>query len=98
MKIFFMIILLLFCGLAYAENRVYVDNSKQLEVVDLSGLKTLEQINAEFKGNFIEVTTERKVKEEADKIVADELSAKKDLIATKLRELAIKELKFEGKL
>jgi hypothetical protein len=97
-KIFLITTFILFCGVVYAENKVYIDTEKQLEVVDCSGAKTLEQINKEFNGNFTDITAERNTKAKQDNLLVKEKSDKETLISEKQRELAIEALKAEGKL
>jgi hypothetical protein len=97
-KMLLVIVLSLFYSVVYSENRIFVDIEKKLEVVDMDGVKTPEQINEEFKGDFKDITTERKAKEEVNKIIVKENAEKEALIQAKIREQAISELKKEGKL
>ena len=97
-KILIILVLILLFKISYAENKIYVDVVKNLEVCDLSGAKTLDQINSEFGGNFIDVTAERKLKENQNKEANIKITKKEELIQAKLREQAIAELKKEGKL
>ena len=80
-------------------TKIYYDKEKKLEVQDLSGVKSLVDINFEFNGNFEDITAKRE--EEAKNApkppepVVDEAEV---LIQAKIRELAIEALKVEGKL
>jgi len=85
-RIFLIIILSLFCGLIYAENKIYYDEGKKIEVCDVSGIKTLAQINIEFNGNFRDVTAEREIKIEQNKLEAKEKSIQKENIREQKRE------------
>jgi hypothetical protein len=101
MKNMIVVILLFICVYAYAENKVYRFNNK--EVVDVSGIKTLEEISAEFGGtarDWIDVTP---VPPTAEEIAAQEALAKKKsereaLIREKVEAIAVAELIKDGKL
>ena len=52
-------------------QKIYNDPKQQKEIVDVSGTKTLAEINAEFDGDFVDVTEDRhraiaKEKQDAD--------------------------------
>ena len=80
-------------------NKIYFDSKRNLEVCDVSGAKTLEQIKREFNcPDLVDVTAEREAQAEANKLVAKETNDKEALIRAKMREQAIAELKKEGKL
>ena len=66
--------------------------------MDISGKKTIEEINSEFKGNFVDVTAEKKAKLAQDNIASNAVAEKETLIQDKLEEQAIVDLKSEGKL
>ncbi|MDD5692243.1 MAG: hypothetical protein PHP10_03595 [Candidatus Omnitrophica bacterium] len=40
-------------------KKYFYDAIKHIEVVDLAGEKTIEQINTEFNGNFTETTKQQ---------------------------------------
>lgn len=79
-------------------NKIYYDAVKQLEVCDLSGVKSLEQINAEFNGNFVDITKDRINAAIASKAIVEANNEIESLIQSKIREQAISALKVEGKL
>lgn len=101
-SIFLIIILVLLAVVAYAENRIYFDVGKNLEVCDLNGEKTIEQINKEFNGNFTDITAEKKAIEEQNEIITQKKAEIENLIQAKIieqqRTEAIAELKKEGRL
>jgi hypothetical protein len=72
------------------------------EIIDVSGVKPIEQISAEFNKpveNLVltpEYVAPVPTQEELDAITAEK--AKEDLIQAKVREFAISELKKDGKL
>jgi hypothetical protein len=99
MKKIYVLLFVVFLSLpAFAANRIYYDNVKNIEVVDVSNAKTLTQINAEFGGNFIDVTMDRAEALAAQ--VASQATAKQteQLIQNKMRELAISALQSDGSL
>ena len=89
MKYLIIILGLLFITSSHAENKYYFDAGQDREVVDVSGLKTLEQINFEKKGDFVDITAEVKAKREADKIIEEETKLQKE-IENKEKKEAIK--------
>ncbi len=90
MKILLVILFLSFPVFCLAENKIYFDTNKNMEVCDISGLKTVEQINKEFKGNFTDVTKERTKQLEENKISAKEKVDQKEA-DNKQKEKAIKQ-------
>ena len=72
MRILIMVLtLILLTSFACAENKIYYDYDSKKEVCDLSGAKTIQQINSEFNGNFIDITAERKLIEVQNAIDAE---------------------------
>lgn len=101
-RIFLSLVVILFFNIAYADNKIYFDVSKNLQVIDMGGKKNISQVNEEFNGNFIDITAQEKVKEEQGKLIEKENAEKENLIQSKILELqrteAIIELQKEGKL
>lgn len=91
-RLFIVISMLCLCAVCYAEVKVYVDNSTGKEVQDLSGEKTLSDINSQLNGTFVDITEERKAEE--DKIAEDKEKALKE--KEKVKSLAINKLKSLG--
>ncbi len=90
MKNFIIILFLFIPTICFAENKIFFDSNKKLEVCDVSGLKTTEQINKEFNGNFTDITKQRNEKIEANKLLEKEKSKQKD-IEKKQKEDSIKQ-------
>jgi hypothetical protein len=59
--------ILFIVSVSFAENRIYRDVSQNKEVVDVSGVKTLDTINKDFSGNFTDVTDEVNAKIQLEK-------------------------------
>lgn len=79
-KILLIIILVLLSSAVFAGTVIYFDAEKNLEVVDVSGQKTLGQINEEFKGKFADVTDERAKKIEAVELAQKEKAEQKEAL------------------
>jgi hypothetical protein len=58
-NIILIILVLLITSICYAENKIFYDDAQKKEVCDLSGKKTVEEINQEFNGDFTDITAER---------------------------------------
>jgi len=98
MKILIIAVILCIPFVCVADNKIYFDTAKNLEVVDLSGVKTIQQINSSFHGNFTDVTSQRKLSEKQSENQQKIITDKEKLIQDKIREQAIATLKVEGKL
>lgn len=93
MKTLFIVIsILCLCAVSHAEVKVYVDKSTGKEVQDLSGEKTLSDINSQLNGTFVDITEERKAEE--NKIAEDKEKALKE--KEKVKSLAVNKLKSLG--
>ena len=79
-------------------EKYYFDKKKNLEVVDISGKKSIKQLNAEFKADLEDITKQRLDKITKDKKAQEIKNKEEALIQARMRELAIAELKKEGKL
>ena len=79
-------------------NKIYFDTKQNKEVVDLSGLKTIEQINREFNGDFVDITQEREDMDAQNVVLQRVDTDKEQLIQAKIRDIAIEALVAEGKL
>lgn len=79
-------------------EKYYYDAKKNLEVVDVSGKKSIKKLNAQYKANLVDITQQRLDKIEKEKGTQETEAKKEALIQAKMRELAIAELKKEGKL
>lgn len=78
-------------------NKIYLKG--QIEIVDVSGLKSVPDLIREFGGNpseYIEKVINPPSKEYLDAKIAEAEQDK--LIQDKIREIAVTELKKEGKL
>lgn len=101
MKKILITIILILISFTYvtAENKIYYDTVKGLEIVDVSGKKDIRQIEKEFNcSNLVDITKESLAKDEENKTIMAEKAKVENLIQEKIRELAISELKKEGKL
>lgn len=83
-------------------KKIYRDDTSGLVVEDLSGLKSVEKINAEFNGNFVDVTPAPLTPEQEEAIKQERENRPENLIRKEekniLRVMAIEKLKKEGKL
>ena len=52
-------------------NKIYYDAEKNLEVVDVSGVKDIEQLEKDYNAKLIDVTDERNAKIETEKQEAE---------------------------
>jgi len=69
-----------------------------LEIHDLSGKKTIEQLKVEFnKEEVVDITEEYNAKIEANKLVAKETSEKEAEIQKELRAMAMERIKAREK-
>jgi len=72
--------------------------AEDLEIHDLSGKKTIEQLKAEFnKEEVVDITEEYNAKIEANKLVAKETSEKEAKIQKELRAMAEERIKAREK-
>lgn len=83
-------------------KKVYHDPVLNLTVEDASGVKPIEKINTEFKGNFIDITPPPLTPEQEEVIKQEKENKPERLIQREehkiLRGMAIEKLKKEGKL
>ncbi len=82
-------IFLMFFSYCMAENKVYYDAVKNHEVIDVSGIKTITQINKEFNGNFTDITADKIAQRETNKLVENENLKQKE-VERQVKEKAIK--------
>lgn len=83
-------------------KKIYRDEVSGLVVEDLSGVKPIETINAEFKSQFVDITPPPLTKEQEEAIKKEKENQPENMIRREekniLRAMSIDKLKKEGKL
>lgn len=84
--------ILFIAGICLADTKIYYDDTQGKEVQDISGVIPVEQINYQFKGNFKDITVQKKEKvkqdiKNAESLPKNDLSGRVDDLEKRIEKL-----------
>jgi hypothetical protein len=92
MRILLSLILLIVSVNLFAKEKVYYDAGKHYEVIDISGKKSIQEINTEYSGNYSDTTLAREHALELSNQDAEEKAQKEIEIQKVIRQMAIERM------
>lgn len=90
--LFLTLLLLLSISLS-AKEKVYYDTSKNHEIIDISGQKSVVEINNKFGGNYLDITADREQALELSNQDAEKKAKEEMEIQKVIRQMALERIK-----